>query len=84
MAGEEDIQVGSRVLVVAFDPAPPLAFSRGSSGPRIQEETRCMRLFFLQRRVVHERVNVCVCSVGCGITFFLQCFSYSSYRNETF
>jgi len=69
VAGEEDIQVGSRVLVVAFDPAPPLDFSRGSSGPCIQEETRCMRLFFSQRRIVHERVKVCVCSVGVAFHF---------------
>jgi hypothetical protein len=35
------------------------SFSGGSSGPLIQEETNCIRLFFSSRRVVHDRGACC-------------------------
>src|SRR5580698_5132459 len=33
----------------------------GNTGPFIQEETNCIRLFFSSRRVVHDRVACCRC-----------------------
>jgi len=35
------------------------SFSRGNSGPLIQEETNPIRLFFPSRLVVHDRVACC-------------------------